>query len=132
MSQHVVRRLRPYLFHGFRRVNVTRTFTEVSSRRQEQKSREVTHDYEKRAAQLEAQRPLAECYPRLVEGLRQASEVSGDPRKLVSRSSDASWVKRLAGDLEKGGILDRQNGLNTPVTVLGMARLSRYVPASGY
>ena len=27
----------------------------------------MTHDYEKRVAQLQANRPLAECYPRLSE-----------------------------------------------------------------
>ena len=120
MSQHVVRRLRPYLFHGFRRVNATRTFAQVPCIRQE-KSREVTHDYEKRVAQLEAHKPLSECYPRIDEDFKQAIEVSADPTQLSSKLSDASWVKRLADGLEKDGIIDEENGLKAPVTVAGRA-----------
>lgn len=70
MSQHVVRRLRPYLFHGFRHVQAARHFAQVGNLQQERKGRDVTHDYEKRVAQLEAQKPLQECYPRLPNGFQ--------------------------------------------------------------
>ena len=103
MSQQVVRRLRPYLFHGFRR-NVTRnmrTFAQATYfLQQEQKVREVTHDYEKRLAQLEGHRALAQCWPRLP--LRGELSATGD-------------VKLLCEELEAG----EKNSVDAPVTVAG-------------
>jgi len=67
MSQHVVRRLRPHLFTRYQRVHCSRAFSHAGFLRADGgDGRDVTHDYEKRVAQLEAQRPLAECYPRLI------------------------------------------------------------------
>ncbi|EME46151.1 hypothetical protein DOTSEDRAFT_70224 [Dothistroma septosporum NZE10] len=67
MSKDIfLRRYRPYLFTSFRRVQCSRparTFTSSSCAR----GHDVTHDYEKRVAQLQANRTLAECYPRLSE-----------------------------------------------------------------
>lgn len=65
MSQHVVRRLRPHLFHAFRRSQTTRAFLHTPIIQDAPKGRDVTRDYQKRVAQLEAQKSLSRCYPRL-------------------------------------------------------------------
>lgn len=68
MSKDVfTRRLRPYLFSGFKRSQCPRPARAFSSSRclyADEKQRDVTHDYEKRVAQLQAHKPLSECYPR--------------------------------------------------------------------
>ncbi|KAF2170182.1 hypothetical protein M409DRAFT_64520 [Zasmidium cellare ATCC 36951] len=68
MSKDVfVRRFRPYLFSGFKRSQYlpARAFASKPYLRAKEKQQDVTHDYEKRVAQLQAYRPLSECYPRL-------------------------------------------------------------------
>ncbi|KAK4555836.1 mitochondrial lysine-tRNA synthetase [Recurvomyces mirabilis] len=65
MSSNVARRLRPYLFHGFQRTQCHRTFSRVPALYKQDDIKSVTHDYEKRIAELEAHRTLSECYPRL-------------------------------------------------------------------
>ena len=65
MSNTVARRLRPYLFHGFKRTQCHRTFSRAPALHKQDDAKPVTHDYEKRIAELSAQRPLSECYPRL-------------------------------------------------------------------
>ena len=65
MSSNVARRLRPQLFHGFKRLQLQRTFACVPALRKQDETKSVTHDYGKRIAELEARRPLSECYPRL-------------------------------------------------------------------
>lgn len=67
------RRLRPYLFTSFKKRSscsstnavATRAFASQPSLRVERKSKDVTHDFEKRVAQLEGYKQLSECYPRL-------------------------------------------------------------------
>lgn len=70
MSQNAVRRLRPYLFHGFKRsqgISLRRTFipSNVVCQQQAKAAKDVTHDYEKRLGQLEAYKPKEEWHPRL-------------------------------------------------------------------
>ncbi|TKA82012.1 hypothetical protein B0A55_01728 [Friedmanniomyces simplex] len=67
---HVVRRLRPYLFHSFNRsLQAARPFSRAPYRPEKQQVvKDVTHDYQNRLSQLEAQKPLAACYPRLPKG----------------------------------------------------------------
>ncbi|RMY69949.1 hypothetical protein D0863_06101 [Hortaea werneckii] len=94
MSRHLIQCPRPYLFHGFRRVNASRAFSQAPHFRQIEKSRDVTHDYEKRVAQLQAQRPLEECYPRLSS----RDETPLLDRKLYS----AAHVYTVANELQNG------------------------------
>ena len=67
MSQNVVRRLRPYLFTNFRRLQCPqsrRTFS-ISPSVQKQAKAE-THDRSKRVQELgQTEEALAKCYPRL-------------------------------------------------------------------
>lgn len=69
MSKEIVfRRLRPHLFVGFKRAHSrasTRSFASRGHVCANDKTHDVTHDYEKRVAQLEARKPLAQSYPRL-------------------------------------------------------------------
>lgn len=71
----LIRRLRPHLFTRFKRASCipttatsSRTFASQPSLHVDKRSKDVTHDYEKRIAQLEAHKPLSECYPRLRDG----------------------------------------------------------------
>ncbi|GIZ42663.1 hypothetical protein CKM354_000592200 [Cercospora kikuchii] len=69
MSKEVLtRRLRPYLFHAFQRahpISATRTISSSAPHLAKQPQSDVTHDYQKRVAQLEARKPKAEWYPRI-------------------------------------------------------------------
>lgn len=68
MSHRAARCLRPYLFHSFKRsqcVAHTRAFTCSTIASQIKPSKDVTHDYEKRLAQLDAYKPRDDWYPRL-------------------------------------------------------------------
>lgn len=77
----------------------------------------MTHDYEKRVAQLEAQKPLAECYPRL-------------PNEVPKERQRIADVLPLARQLEAGAT-QRENGLDAPITVAGMVLLDwRHRPGS--
>lgn len=61
------RRLRPHLFSAFTRSQCLHP-TPASHRQRHdavKKDRDVTHDYEKRVAQLRAASDLSACYPRL-------------------------------------------------------------------
>ncbi|RMY53609.1 hypothetical protein D0863_13890 [Hortaea werneckii] len=62
--------------------------------RQAGRNRDVTHDYEKRVAQLQAQKPLEECYPRLPS----REEATVLDRKLDS----AAHVQLVANELQNG------------------------------
>jgi lysyl-tRNA synthetase class 2 len=60
--------MRPYLFHSFKRSHravSTRTFTRSTIAYQDKASKDVTHDYEKRLAQLDTYKPRDDWYPRL-------------------------------------------------------------------
>jgi len=69
MPYDVVRRLRPYLFHGFRRSQgaaLKRTFVSSPVVSQQAKTvKDVSHDSEKRLAQLEAYKSRDAWHPRL-------------------------------------------------------------------
>ncbi|GAB7364658.1 hypothetical protein MBLNU230_g5460t1 [Neophaeotheca triangularis] len=68
MSKDVPRVLRPWLFTRHRLLHHTtsRAFSSCNSRDQSNgPQKNVTHDYEKRVKQLEASRPLENCYPRI-------------------------------------------------------------------
>jgi lysyl-tRNA synthetase class 2 len=73
MSHRAVRCLRPYLFHGFKRSQCaayTRNFTCSTIASSIKAPKDVTNDYEKRLAQLEAQKPRDDWYPRLNQAER--------------------------------------------------------------
>jgi lysyl-tRNA synthetase class 2 len=68
MSHRTVRCMRPYLFHSFKRSHCavsTRAFSRSTIALQDKASKDVTHDYEKRLAQLDAYKPREDWYPRL-------------------------------------------------------------------
>ena len=70
MSHRAARCLRPYLFHSFKRsqcATYTRNFTIASSIKA---PKDITNDYEKRVAQLEAYRPRDDWYPRVTQAER--------------------------------------------------------------
>ena len=114
MSQPVSRRLRPYLFFGFNRIATRNARTFVNAPcllHQEQKGREVTHDYEKRVAQLEGHKPLAECWPRLpLQGNRSAVEsVKALCEELVpGETSISDPPTTVAGTVHKSSIQHRE------------------------
>jgi lysyl-tRNA synthetase class 2 len=68
MSHRTVRCMRPYLFHSFKRSPCAVSacaFTHSTIAYQDKASKDVTHDYEKRLAQLDAYKPRDDWYPRL-------------------------------------------------------------------
>ena len=79
MSQHVVRRLRPYLFTSFKFVRSgsnKRAFACSTPLHAEKAGKDETKDYKRRIAQLEETRgALSECYPRLDIVLNQRTSV---------------------------------------------------------
>ncbi|OTA38702.1 hypothetical protein BTJ68_01181 [Hortaea werneckii EXF-2000] len=112
-SRHLIQCPRPYLFHGFRRVIAPRAFSQASCFRQAERSRDVTHDYEKRVAQLQAQRPLEECYPRLPS----REEALVLDRKLYS----AAHVHTVATELQNGETVTHDE----PTTLIGRVKSVR-------
>jgi len=73
MTHHTVRCMRLYLFHSFKRSHCavpTRAFTRSTIAFQDKTSKDVTHDYEKRLAQLDAYKPRDDWYPRLVTSVQ--------------------------------------------------------------
>ncbi|KAK5109929.1 hypothetical protein LTR62_006418 [Meristemomyces frigidus] len=65
MTENVIRRLRPYLFHAFKRSHCVRSISCAPRLYKQNETKAVSHDYEKRVSQLQAQKQLSECYPRL-------------------------------------------------------------------
>lgn len=87
------RHLRPYLFTRFDRVQCphsTRSLTSSLALYAEKKQNPVTHDYVERVAQLEARKPLSECYPR--------HQHEASPRQRLSREI----LNTLGQDLKPG------------------------------
>ncbi|KAK5134612.1 hypothetical protein LTR08_006268 [Meristemomyces frigidus] len=106
MSQQVVRRLRPCLFHGFKRIHGVRQLAQLSCvLQQEKRGREATHDLEKRVAQLEAQKGLENCWPRLPGGLlaerKSIAVVKSQSEKLDAGETDTG-SKLLFIDISNG------------------------------
>lgn len=105
MSQQAARRLRPYLFTGFRRARVgqsKRVLSQTACRQDGAPGRDVTHDYAKRVAQIETQRPLETWYPRL-------------PASIAESRSSLSVVRRRAVSLKRGETED-----SIPIIVTGI------------
>lgn len=74
-NTNFIRRLRPHLFTSFKCNSCSpttafsvRAFAAQQPQHVERRSKDVTHDYEKRVAQLESHKPLSESYPRLLDG----------------------------------------------------------------
>lgn len=102
----LVRRLRPYLFNGFKRsqrVCPTRSFAAFPSLYASEGRNDATHDYEKRVSQLKAHKSLSECYPRL-----------GDTRARAL-TAEEPLITRLQGMNEPG-----QTNYTHEVTIAGM------------
>ena len=92
MSHRTVRCMRPYLFHSFKRSHCavsTRTFTRSTIAFQDKASKDVTHDYEKRLAQLDAYKPCDDWYPRLA--------TSAQAERIPVAKFEHQY-ERLAGD----------------------------------
>jgi hypothetical protein len=78
MSHRAARCLRPYLFHSFKRSQCaayTRNFTCSTIASSIKAPKDVTNDYEKRVAQLEAYKPRDEWYPRVTQAERMPVDV---------------------------------------------------------
>ena len=78
MSQRAARCLRPYLFHSFKRsqcATYTRNFTCSTIASSIKAPKDVTNDYEKRIAQLEAYKPRDDWYPRITQVERMPVDV---------------------------------------------------------
>jgi lysyl-tRNA synthetase class 2 len=68
MSHRAARCLRPYLFHSFKRsqcVAHTRAFTSPTIVSSIKAPKDITNDYERRLAQLDAYKPRDDWYPRI-------------------------------------------------------------------
>lgn len=85
MSKEILtRRLRPYLFNGFKRSHFLHPNRALSSTSQclvKQPQLDVTHDYEKRVSQLEARKSRTEWYPRIGD----VASVRGLEERRISR-----------------------------------------------
>ena len=83
MSQNVItRRLRPYLFTSFKKIQFrsyqSRALSSTTLRYSKVPSeRDVTNDYERRVFQLEASSPPSEWYPRLPLSAHKPTSVKG-------------------------------------------------------
>jgi lysyl-tRNA synthetase, class II len=108
MAQPIVRRVRPYLFHGFQRhqrLAARRGFAQAAVLHSkngsgDEKAREVTGDYEKRVAQLQAYKPLAQCYPRLPNGFaKQRMSIGGFKEEYdrLTRDETEQDIVTIAG-----------------------------------
>lgn len=68
MSHRAARCLRPYLFHSFKRSQCaasTRSFTRSTIASSIKAPKDVSNDYERRLAQLDAYKPRDDWYPRV-------------------------------------------------------------------
>lgn len=94
MSHHVVtRRVRPYLFTSFKRLQYqSNTGCAFSSRTalytKTPPEKEVTKDYERRVAQLEAIVPAAQWYPKLQHSLDEHTSTTVFRRKYEHLKPD--------------------------------------------
>ena len=113
MSQNVARRLRPYLFHGFKQsqaVVLRRTF--VSSHAVLQKAtaaKDVTHDYEKRLVQLDAYKPPAEWHPRLSREIQPAKTSVKEFRRdhgSLAEDETANDIQTVIGTSAKDSVME--------------------------
>ena len=105
MSQNTVRRLRPYLFTAFERVqcqSTRRVFSCSGVSYKEKLDKDHTHDYDKRVAQLEKTRgSLAECYHRM-------------PSYVEQHLDYIQFIRKKHKDLKRG-----ETDKKTTVTVAG-------------
>ena len=114
MSHRAARCLRPYLFHSFKRSQCaayTRNFTCSTIASSIKAAKDVTNDYEKRVAQLEAYKPRDEWYPRITQAERMPvdvfqkeyaqmvnDETRDDTRTMIGMMSSAHVDKALVAD----------------------------------
>ena len=117
MAATVARRLRPHLFTGFRRGPCTKSFSSIAHQNGQEvvapkhkaasksveKEQNVTHDYEKRVAQLQAHHSLEECYPRLPTEFSQTT------------LSSINTARAASSDLQP----DQTRSDGEPVTIAG-------------
>ena len=107
MSQPALRRLRPYLFTGFKRSTShtsRRALSQAFPVASEQSEREKTNDYKNRVAQLtQARGQLSECYPRLAVGLEQRTSIEDFRTRydgLKADGTDEKTMVTVAGILQ--------------------------------
>jgi hypothetical protein len=117
MSINVARRLRPHLFHGFKRSQPLRSLSRTALLADVKDGKSVTNDYEKRVKQLEAYKPLAECYPRLPSG-------PFDPQAPLLQI-DLQEFRRCYHRIEPGDTVKNESkykswGVHEPLHVHGM------------
>lgn len=113
MSQNIVRRLRPYLFTSFHRVqcqSARRAFSCTAIACAERTEKEGTNDYRRRVAQLEkAQGALSECYPRMQYDSERPSiklkEFRNKYDGLKADETDDSHALTILGKDSKGFIV---------------------------
>ncbi|KAK3701643.1 mitochondrial lysine-tRNA synthetase [Vermiconidia calcicola] len=141
MSQNLMtRRLRPCLFTSyFRRTRpipkATRAFSSTAPASQKEvAAREVTHDYERRVAQLEAVSPPAEWYPRIHSNQWERT-TSRSLRKhcegLKDGETDGTKLNVIAGRIQavrtagsKLIFLDLKQGKHTVQAIVHLNKLS--------
>jgi hypothetical protein len=116
MSHHAVRRLRPYLFHGFKHSQPIRSISQTTSPASSKDGRSVTHDYEKRVKQLETHKPLTECYPRLPKDYWQRRDDIATVTNHYARLEDGKNLTRIekrkgSGPFTVHGTLLRSSGM---------------------
>ncbi|KAI5367468.1 Class II Aminoacyl-tRNA synthetase/Biotinyl protein ligase (BPL) and lipoyl protein ligase (LPL) [Septoria linicola] len=116
----ITRRLRPYLFNGFKRSHFhfpTRALSSSVQCLAKQSQPDVTHDFEKRIAQLESRRSRTEWYPRIGDvapargiGERRIS------RKTVEQHGDAlkpGETHKVAGSAQTFSLAGRISTIRT-------------------
>ncbi|EMC98567.1 hypothetical protein BAUCODRAFT_128939 [Baudoinia panamericana UAMH 10762] len=106
MSACVIRRLRPYLFHGFER-SQGRAFSCGAWLRDDSDSgrRSASHDYVKRVSQLQSFKKLEECYPRLPFGFPESRVPISDFRSRYDGMLEAGQTVRNSVDSAGNGPL---------------------------
>lgn len=104
MSKEILpRRLRPHLFSAYTRSQCctsSRAFASSPWCHDVKKQTDVTHDYEKRVAQLDARKPLSQSYPRIEDGgqWRRATRVTRQDLEGAEEAKDnASTRYTVAG-----------------------------------
>lgn len=117
MSHRAARCVRPYLFHGFKRsqwLATSRAFTSSTIVSSNQTPKDVTHDYEKRIAQLDAYKPRDEWYPRISTAERTPVEVFHNDYAHLVNDETRDDSRTIIGTLlpcfyvDKAPVADRQ------------------------
>lgn len=110
MSHRAARCLRPYLFHGFKRsqsLATSRAFTSSTIVSSIQTPKDVTHDYEKRLAQLDAYKPRDEWYPRISNIERTPVEVFQRDYAQLANDETRDDTRTIIGTLLPHNYVDK-------------------------